>query len=130
MREHRYSDWIWHIEKKTKEKYPLCTIEWFYDIQNLQDRDKAMGRIEVKLDKLMEILCFYSKQIHIYIRIHRYKDWYIVRIFIEKKLSQELICKIRKQVEKDMNSIISIVYENQCTIIKVALYKNDFNEMT
>lgn len=120
MSKHKYNGLIWDLEKKIEQKYPLCNIEWFYDIQNLSNQDGKDEKIKLKLYKIMEILCCSEKNTHIYIRIHKYKVWYIVRILIEKNVSQEFIYKMHKQMEEDMD-IINEVCEKKSTLIKVII---------
>ena len=56
---------------------------------------------------------------HFYIRIHKYKDWYVVRIFTKKSLSQKLINKINKKLRKNKITMVNVVYHNQYTVIKM-----------
>lgn len=89
--EYQCIEWSQLLEKKIKEKCPLCIIEWFYDKNNLQGQKKSIARVEIYLIQVIHDLYFYGKVFHFYIRIHKYKDWYVVRIFTKKSLSQKLI---------------------------------------
>lgn len=117
--EYQCIEWSQLLEKKIKEKCPLCIIEWFYDKNNLQGQKKTIARVEIYLIQVIHDLYFYGKVFHFYIRIHKYKDWYVVRIFTKKSLSQKLINKINKKLRKNKITMVNVVYHNQYTVIKM-----------
>ncbi|TGY91114.1 hypothetical protein E5329_22785 [Petralouisia muris] len=121
MTDKRDNQWVQRIEKRIEEKYPLCDIEWFYDKFNLDDFSEHKSKIEEQIMEIMDILCSNEKKYHFYIRVHKYKNWYVLRILVEKNISEELIDKIEGKLRKHKSSIIEIVYEKQCTIIKLTL---------
>ena len=45
--EYQCIEWSQLLEKKIKEKCPLCIIEWFYDKNNLQGQKKSIARVEI-----------------------------------------------------------------------------------
>jgi hypothetical protein len=121
MTDKRDNQWIQWIEKRIKEKYPLCDIEWFYDKFNFEDFPKHKGKIEEQMMEIMEIICSDEKKYHFYIRVHKYRNWCVLRILVKKNIHEELMNKIKERLRKHKSSIIEIVYEKQCTIIKLIL---------
>lgn len=121
MIEHIYNEWIQNIEKKIKNKTPLCNIEWFYDKENIYNQEELIRRVEGMLVELISILCLLGKVTEFYIRLHKYKEWYIIRIFMSKDLSQEIIKIVNEQLKKNKNSIVSIICDKRYTIIKLTL---------
>ncbi len=118
---------IEEIEKEIKQKYPLCDIEWFFDRNNFQNKKDEGIEIKRILNGLIFSICSWKNTIHFYIRIHKYKEWYILRILIEEQMPSELIDLLNKQMINKRN-IISIMNDDRCTVVKMILYCNYFNK--
>lgn len=110
----RYNSYITEWEKKLSNH----KIELYYDKDNIKSFYTSFLRGENALLEIIECLCKEEKEVHLYLRIHLWKDWFIIRISGNKRLSHTK----KKQIEKEWkNGLITLIEQKDGYIIKLVL---------
>lgn len=118
--DNRYEDWIQRVEKKIRKICPVCNIEWFYDQNNLQKAGNQL--FEDYIANLLKCLCAHDP--NLYIRIHWYKSWCVLRIAMRNCLPKKVIVQLKRELlNNDSVHLFDITYQNRKIIIKMALYR-------
>lgn len=74
-----------------------CEVELFYDQVNLEKYRKKYEQNYEMIRKILEKLCKNGFKERIYIRLHGYKEWLIIRLMGEWNLSEWEIVQIKKK---------------------------------
>lgn len=104
------------LRGKLYKQYPKCQLEVYYDWENLVRYDAKIKRNKKKLFSLLSSLCRYKSGIRIYLRIHGYKGWLVVRVSV----NTELPCRLEKRLKRK-NGIMSIEKGKSGSVIKFIL---------
>lgn len=66
--------------KRIEKKYPNKTSCFFYDKKNLQGEYRKLGHALKWTWKIIDELCHDDEIQNFYIRLHKFHNWYIIRI--------------------------------------------------
>lgn len=118
-----YKNFIQSIEKDIKYQYPSCNLEWYYDEKNIQDFEGISQIIMIQVVEMLKSFCFCSNNIHLYIRVHRYRQWYIFRIVANKGLSKKSLKYIENQVSNVKNvCLVNVEKRKKQVVIKITMH--------
>ncbi len=102
-----------------QEKHSKCEINFYYDEKNLAYHAQSLVEVMRNLDNLMDVFDECKKNVQIFMRIHFYKQWIIVRI----KANIEQLGNVEKEIRKAFyGDLISIVYVREYLIIKLCYF--------
>ncbi len=96
-------------------KYPKYGIDLYYDEKNLASHTQDLVEVIKNLDKLLDVLDEYIKDSQIFVRIHCFNQWIVVRI----KADMEQECCFEKKI-KDVfcGDLVNIISDEEYQIIK------------
>lgn len=102
--------------------FPDCKIHFLYDAANMkayQDKYKQSAQIVKTL--LMELIKSNNSG-KIYVRLHGYKSWLVIRIALDEKPEEQVADKIRKKCKRYNSEIMFDVSKNGCGfVIKISI---------
>ena len=102
------------------EKYPLYSIEFFYDQNNLFiENQKAFKSYTDCLTMILDKIYAQLKHQTIFIRIHRYKTWCIIRLRLNTYINYHLSIALKSL---SFDSIFDIYCKENDCIIKIVIY--------
>ena len=105
-----------------ENEFPDHKIHFLYDAANMkayQDKYKQSAQIIRAL--LMELLDSNNSD-KIYVRLHGYKSWLVIRIALEEKLEEQVADKIREKCKEFNPEIMFDVSKNSCGfVIKISI---------
>lgn len=104
-----------------KRRHPECKIELFYDINNMKKYYKRFRKIKKQFFEMLSIFYKYNCYMHIFIRLHGYKSWVIIRVSADFNLSQQALNEL---IELNITPIYSVIQNQSSTIIKLAIYES------
>lgn len=107
--------WFYKIEEN---RCPKGSIEIFYDKENLKKYESRLGFVEKSLVEIVGYLYHHNNAMHLFIRVHGYKQWIVLRISGKICLPKEakVICR-----ELCGSDICNISMCGDDKIIKIAL---------
>lgn len=102
------------------EKYPLYSIEFFYDQNNMFiENKKAFKSYTDCLTMILDKIYAQLKHQTIFIRIHKYKTWCIIRLCLNTYINYHLSIALKSL---SFDSIFDIYCKENDCIIKIVIY--------
>lgn len=104
------------------DEFPDRKIYFLYDTANMKAYlDKYKQSAQIIRILLMELLKSNNSD-KIYVRLHGYKSWLVIRIALEKKPEEQMADKIREKCKKFNPEILFDVSKNSCGfVIKISI---------
>lgn len=112
-----YDGYIIKWEKKLHTRFANHKIELLYDKENVKNRFDVFYKCEKILMEVFEYLCKTEKEVHLYLRIHFFREWIVIRIAGNKRLSQDAKKRIKKVSQ---NGLLTIIEWENGYILKLA----------
>lgn len=106
--------WL-YLTETLQRKYPKCIVELYYDKKNLMMYNQKWEKAIKNLEKLICILNKQKIYSQIFVRVHYFNYWLIVRIKVEKQDNF-----MEKEIKKVFcGELISIASDTTHIIIKL-----------
>ena len=111
-----------HMGSMLETEFPNHNIHFLYDTANMKAYlDKYKQSAQIIRILLMELLKSNNSD-KIYVRLHGYKSWLVIRIALEKKPEEQMADKIREKCKEFNPAILFDVSENSCGfVIKISI---------
>jgi len=112
---HNISELISFLESD----YPQLEVEWIYSESNLIEYGKDLISSCGMLEAIFNEISKFNGHTNIYLRIHGYKSWIVIRIegnFMFPEKSPVII----KEADK-VNALLNIESEDNSVVIKLAI---------
>lgn len=96
-------------------------MEWCYKQKNIVQNKKKVNETLLRTMWIFEKLCAVKDDAHLYIRIHVYKQWCVIRIVAEYMYQRQLIEELMTQystIGEEM--LFDILREDKNLVIKLA----------
>lgn len=111
-----------HMGSMLETEFPDHKIHFLYDTANMkayQDKYKQSAQIIKTL--LMELLKSNNSD-KIYVRLHGYKSWLVIRIALEEKPEEQMADKMWEKCKEFNPEILFDVSKNSCGfVIKISI---------
>lgn len=99
-----------------RKNHPKCSIDIYYDKKNVINNICNLKKNIKNLDEILGICEKHKKNAHIFVRIHCFNCWTIVRIKVDL---QQVNC-IEKEIRNVFSGdLLNIVFEQQFKVIKL-----------
>lgn len=111
-----------HIGSMLVTEFPDHKIHFLYDTANMKAyQDKYKQSAQIIRTLLMELLKNNNSD-NIYVRLHGYKSWLVMRVALEEKPEEQVVDKIREKCKEFNPQILFDVSKSSCGfVIKISI---------
>lgn len=111
-----------HLGGILEDEFPDRKIYFLYDTANMKSyKDKYQQSAQIIRILLRELLKSNNSS-KIYVRIHGYKSWLVIRIVLEEKPVEQVADKMREKCKEFNPEILFDVSKNSCGfVIKISI---------